>query len=241
MPFSLEPPKMISSRWEKYFSGEQSWDLRREKGISFAREMDFFCSKLCALLSSLLLCASVNITASLRFLQTFHLKLFSSKEKFFLREKLFSKEKFFVFSWWWKNYLAVAAAAFLSCLTACRRISPESGRENKSGNWRIIRQESRKESRREEKSGIIEEVWLWKVRGKCHLGYPPLGDLPIQSSVPHSLKLQSWKPDFISNVHGKLLASLWVCGLCAFLKVAVWADHLKGLPVVDVNLADLQW
>ena len=71
----------------------------RKRGISFAREMDFFCSKLCALLSSLLLCASVNITASLRFLQTFHLKLFSSKEKFFSREKLFSNEKFFVFSW----------------------------------------------------------------------------------------------------------------------------------------------
>ena len=135
--FSLEPPKMISSRWEEYFSGKQSWDLRRKKGISFAREMDFFCSKLCALLSSLLLCASVNITASLRFLQTFHLKLFSSKEKFFLREKLFSKEKFFVFSWWWKNYLAVAAAAFLSCLTACRRISPESGREKKLGKMKI--------------------------------------------------------------------------------------------------------
>ena len=74
----------------------------RKRGISFAREMDFFCSKLCALLSSLLLCASVNITASLRFLQTFHLKLFSSKEKFFSREKLFSNEKFF-FSWWWKK------------------------------------------------------------------------------------------------------------------------------------------
>merc|ERR1712080_690800 len=40
----------------------------RKGGISFAREMDFFCSKLCALLSSLLLCASINITASLRFL-----------------------------------------------------------------------------------------------------------------------------------------------------------------------------
>ena len=221
MPFSLEPPKMISSRWEEYFSGEQSWDLRREKGISFAREMDFFCSKLCALLSSLLLCASVNITASLRFLQTFHVKLFSSKEKFFSREKLFSKEKFFVFSWCWKNYLAVAAAAFLSCLTACRRIFPESGREEKSGYWRIIRQESR----REEKSGIIQEGWLWKIRGKCHLGYPPLGDLPIQSSVPHSLKLQSWKPDFISNVYESCCV----------------AHHLKGLPVVDVNLADLQW
>ena len=125
-------------RWfllgEKNISLENKVEISVEKrGISFAREMDFFCSKLCALLSSLLLCASVNITASLRFLQTFHLKLFSSKEKFFSREKLFSNEKFFVFSWYWKNYLAVAAAAFLSCLTACRRISPESGREEKLG------------------------------------------------------------------------------------------------------------
>ena len=55
----------------------------RKRGISFAREMDFFCSKLCALLSSLLLCASVNITALLRFLEKFHFKLFSKKSFLF--------------------------------------------------------------------------------------------------------------------------------------------------------------
>ena len=87
----------------------------RKGGISFAREMDFFCSKLCDLLSSLLLCASVNITASLRFLQTFHLKLFSSKEKFFSREKLFSNEKFFFLlvmektTWQWRPQPSSAA------------------------------------------------------------------------------------------------------------------------------------
>ena len=69
----------------------------RKGGISFAREMDFFCSKLCALLSSLLLCASVNITASLRFLQTFHLILFSSKEKFFFEWKVVFEWKGFCF------------------------------------------------------------------------------------------------------------------------------------------------
>ena len=100
--------------------------LWKTKNISSLRERDFFCRRngfllwASALPCSLPLCASIKITASLRFLKIKKIicnQIWNSLGGKFWREKNLDFE--------WK-FLAVAAAAFLSCLTACRRISPES-------------------------------------------------------------------------------------------------------------------
>ena len=134
-----------------------------------------------------------------------------------------------------KNYLAVAAAAFLSCLTACRRISPESGREEKLRKMKIIRQESKRDSRKEEKNRDNSEGLTLESSVKMTPGISSSGRPPHPEQCTALPKITIVKTRFYIRCPWKV-----ACGLCAFLKVAVWADHLKGLPVVDVNLADLQ-